>query len=84
MATIENFISMRDGVSPILERIAQTGRNAATRMEQLGGVAERAGNRATEASSKLSSMADIFKRSEERRVGKECAPMCRSRWAPYH
>ena len=23
-------------------------------------------------------------RSEERRVGKECAPMCRSRWSPYH
>ena len=24
------------------------------------------------------------KRSEERRVGKECASMCRSRWSPYH
>ena len=23
-------------------------------------------------------------RSEERRVGKECATLCRSRWAPYH
>ena len=23
-------------------------------------------------------------RSEERRVGKECAWMCRSRWSPYH
>ena len=23
-------------------------------------------------------------RSEERRVGKECASMCRSRWSPYH
>ena len=23
-------------------------------------------------------------RSEERRVGKECAAMCRSRWLPYH
>src|SRR3546814_14263455 len=23
-------------------------------------------------------------RSEERRVGKECASTCRSRWAPYH
>ena len=23
-------------------------------------------------------------RSEERRVGKECCPRCRSRWAPYH
>ena len=23
-------------------------------------------------------------RSEERRVGKECPTMCRSRWSPYH
>ena len=23
-------------------------------------------------------------RSEERRVGKECPRMCRSRWSPYH
>ena len=26
----------------------------------------------------------ISKRSEERRVGKECAGLCRSRWSPYH
>ena len=25
-----------------------------------------------------------FYRSEERRVGKECIPPCRSRWSPYH
>jgi branched-chain amino acid aminotransferase len=24
------------------------------------------------------------KRSEERRVGKECRRLCRSRWSPYH
>ena len=24
------------------------------------------------------------KRSEERRVGKECCALCRSRWSPYH
>ena len=24
------------------------------------------------------------KRSEERRVGKECPVLCRSRWSPYH
>ena len=24
------------------------------------------------------------KRSEERRVGKECRLLCRSRWSPYH
>ena len=26
----------------------------------------------------------LHNRSEERRVGKECASMCRSRWSPYH
>ena len=26
----------------------------------------------------------INERSEERRVGKECALLCRSRWSPYH
>ena len=25
-----------------------------------------------------------LKRSEERRVGKECMVQCRSRWSPYH
>ena len=25
-----------------------------------------------------------FQRSEERRVGKECCLVCRSRWSPYH
>src|SRR3546814_7520715 len=27
---------------------------------------------------------DESKRSEERRVGKECVSTCRSRWSPYH
>ena len=26
----------------------------------------------------------VVKRSEERRVGKECTSWCRSRWSPYH
>ena len=26
----------------------------------------------------------LLKRSEERRVGKECCSRCRSRWSPYH
>ena len=25
-----------------------------------------------------------IERSEERRVGKECVSLCRSRWSPYH
>ena len=27
---------------------------------------------------------DEWLRSEERRVGKECPQLCRSRWSPYH
>src|SRR3546814_7921777 len=27
---------------------------------------------------------ELCKRSEERRVGKECVSTCRSRWSPYH
>ena len=27
---------------------------------------------------------DFLYRSEERRVGKECRRLCRSRWSPYH
>ena len=27
---------------------------------------------------------DWNSRSEERRVGKECSELCRSRWSPYH
>ena len=26
----------------------------------------------------------FIERSEERRVGKECLRLCRSRWSPYH
>ena len=32
----------------------------------------------------LSTAADGQVRSEERRVGKECLRLCRSRWSPYH
>src|SRR3546814_4528079 len=27
---------------------------------------------------------ELYHRSEERRVGKECVSTCRSRWSPYH
>ena len=32
----------------------------------------------------LTSQGQIPLRSEERRVGKECLRLCRSRWSPYH
>ena len=31
-----------------------------------------------------STFMNIITRSEERRVGKECLRLCRSRWSPYH
>jgi predicted DNA-binding WGR domain protein len=35
-------------------------------------------------SRKLREVIDELLRSEERRVGKECRRLCRSRWSPYH
>ena len=35
-------------------------------------------------SSDPAEMAQQARRSEERRVGKECSELCRSRWSPYH
>ena len=32
----------------------------------------------------ISRCSNVRGRSEERRVGKECALLCRSRWSPYH
>ena len=32
----------------------------------------------------LSVVLTLMLRSEERRVGKECRLLCRSRWSPYH
>src|SRR3546814_8785497 len=29
-------------------------------------------------------VSEVFDRSEERRVGKECVSTCRFRWSPYH
>ena len=34
--------------------------------------------------SKTRKICKIVTRSEERRVGKECLRLCRSRWSPYH
>ena len=51
--------------------------------------AKQAGMRSEEHTSELQSpflisYAVFCLRSEERRVGKECPSLCRSRWSPYH
>jgi 1-pyrroline-5-carboxylate dehydrogenase len=40
--------------------------------------------RAMESSSPYALTGSVIARSEERRVGKECRRLCRSRWSPYH
>src|SRR3546814_18615417 len=32
----------------------------------------------------IGDVGQLYRRSEERRVGKECVSTCRSRWSPYH
>ena len=41
-------------------------------------------NQGSYARSQASWLANDIVRSEERRVGKECISLCRSRWSPYH
>ena len=50
--------------------VAANGRGKSTLLRCIAGVAE-------------PSDGEIV-RSEERRVGKECYALCRSRWSPYH
>ena len=56
---------------------------AATHLEDQVG-AKRCGHRPNKEIVTTAEMSDRIKRSEERRVGKECLWLCRSRWSPYH
>ena len=54
-------------------------------MQDDGGVEGEIGRAHVELQSRLVISYAVFcLRSEERRVGKECALLCRSRWSPYH
>ena len=66
---IPPFTISTNAINLIAEISAQIERYA-IRLEQSDGLRLRKANR--------------VRRSEERRVGKECASMCRSRWSPYH
>ena len=51
-----------------------------------GGVSSKDGEARSQAAGRVGSgfLALVRARSEERRVGKECLRLCRSRWSPYH
>ena len=60
---------------------AKLGRAVAlVERRELGGVSVNWGT----IPSKTLREAIVYLRSEERRVGKECHVVCRSRWSPYH
>lgn len=60
MATIENYIRLRDGFSPVLEKISRGANTMATKMEQLSGVTVTAGNAAEAASGKFGMLKSVF------------------------
>src|SRR3546814_13866867 len=47
-------------------------------------LAEKEDTDLTDATNNDERIAALEKRTEERRVGKECVITCRSRWSPYH
>ena len=69
-------------------QLLQTAIEALTCMTHRGGI--NADGKTGDGCGLLIQKPDLFlravarERSEERRVGKECASMCRSRWSPYH
>lgn len=60
MATIENYIRLRDGFSPVLDRISQASNTVARRLDEVSGAARVAGDSAELASSKFSMLKSIF------------------------
>ena len=70
------------GAVPATELVAAGTAGAALRSAG-SSPAERADGRAAELAGAVSAEPGRL-RSEERRVGKECATLCRSRWSPYH
>src|SRR3546814_1523449 len=52
--------------------------------DRSSGTAHQAASRADPAAIPDTLARFVERRSEERRVGKECVSTCRSRWSPYH
>lgn len=60
MATIDNYISLHDGFSPVLEKISRATDTVANKLEKVGGAANRAGDGFEAAGNKGSTMGAIF------------------------
>lgn len=60
MATIENYIRLRDGFSPVLERMSRASDTVSDKLDRVAGSARTAGDAAEGASSKFSVLKDVF------------------------
>ena len=74
----------RSGVVQLLEREADIRAVPAATTEMLIGLVVRLEPAVVLADVALPPGGASDRRSEERRVGKECTATCRSRWSPYH
>ena len=75
--TIGLTVSLMSGISGCSSSSAATTTTTTTAIVSIAVTPENPPNVAVHANLQL-------KRSEERRVGKECSEPCRSRWSPYH
>ena len=89
-STISTGFKYIIGSVPDPTEMQQTGQNKLIGVEGennplgLGAVEQLQGGGANPALIEYQNILDQLSRSEERRVGKECPTMCRSRWSPYH
>lgn len=60
MATIQNYISLRDGVSPAFEKMSQAADSFANRMNRVSTAASHASNQAEIASEKFGGLRTVF------------------------
>src|SRR3546814_12923436 len=72
-------------VTAIVRTSVSSSTNESSSASVLDGEVSESGSTPSELS-RMSSFrgGDLKRRSEERRVGKECVSTCRSRWSPYH
>src|SRR3546814_12450657 len=79
-------VNYREG-QLIMEMIADSGRMGSLDIVEVNPILD-AGNATAELAvdlvESLFGKSTLMRRSEERRVGKECVSTCRSRWSPYH
>lgn len=60
MATLQNYLSLRDGVSPVLERMSRASNAVADRLNRVATAAQSAGASAEVATSKFGMLGSVF------------------------